>query len=197
MNILAIADEPSKSLWDYYEKDRLKGVDLILSCGDLPSAYLSFLATMHTAPVLYVHGNHDRDYAVKPPEGCECIEDRIFVYKGIRFLGLGGSYFYNNPLHQYTEAQMKKRIARLRLSLLKNRGFDVLLTHAPARGLGDGEDQAHRGFECFLPLLEKYQPSFMVHGHMHLNYSYKLKREQTYQETRIINAYEKTFFQIP
>ena len=59
MRILAIADEESKYLWDYFQKEKLEGIDLILSSGDLNPNYLSFLATFTTAPVLYVRGNHD------------------------------------------------------------------------------------------------------------------------------------------
>ena len=64
MKILAIADEESKYLWDYFEKSKLEGIDLIISCGDLDPRYLSFLATFTSAPVLYVHGNHDDKYAL-------------------------------------------------------------------------------------------------------------------------------------
>lgn len=62
MRILAIADEESKYLWDYFQKEKLEGIDLILSSGDLNPNYLSFLATFTTAPVLYVRGNHDDRY---------------------------------------------------------------------------------------------------------------------------------------
>ena len=41
MKILAIADEESKYLWDFYEKGKLDGIDLIISCGDLDPNYLS------------------------------------------------------------------------------------------------------------------------------------------------------------
>ena len=34
MRILAIADEESKYLWDYFQKEKLEGIDLILSSGD-------------------------------------------------------------------------------------------------------------------------------------------------------------------
>ena len=36
MKILAISDVPSKALWDYGTREHLEGIDLILSCGDLP-----------------------------------------------------------------------------------------------------------------------------------------------------------------
>lgn len=63
MKILVIADVESKYLWDYFEKSKVEGIDLIISCGDLDPRYLSFLVTLANAPVLYVHGNHDKKYA--------------------------------------------------------------------------------------------------------------------------------------
>ena len=90
MKILTISDEECPALWDYYVPGRLADYQLILSCGDLKSNYLSFLVTMARCPVLYVHGNHDAHYSQNPPEGCDCIDDRIVVYNGLRILGLGG-----------------------------------------------------------------------------------------------------------
>ena len=52
---MVIADEESKYLWDFFDKSKLEGVDLIISCGDLNPNYLSFLTTFAAAPVLYVH----------------------------------------------------------------------------------------------------------------------------------------------
>lgn len=46
MKILVLADVESKYLWDYFEKEKLDGIDLILSCGDLRAEYLSFLASV-------------------------------------------------------------------------------------------------------------------------------------------------------
>ena len=69
MKILLVSDQENPALWDYYMPGKLDGIDLILSCGDLDAEYLSFLVTMGRAPVLYVHGNHDGSYDVKPPEG--------------------------------------------------------------------------------------------------------------------------------
>lgn len=42
MKILLLADVESKYLWDYFEKEKLDGIDLIISCGDLKAEYLSF-----------------------------------------------------------------------------------------------------------------------------------------------------------
>ena len=103
MKILLLADEPVPALWEHLDRRRLEGVDLVLSCGDLPAAYLSFLTCFTHAPILYVHGNHDGKYEKDPPEGCVCIEDRIYMHDGVRILGLGGSMHYNRGPHQYTD----------------------------------------------------------------------------------------------
>ena len=86
MNIMIFADQESKLLYEYYDPERMKDIDLIISCGDLPPEYLTFFATLCHAPLLYVKGNHDGKYE-QPPEGCICIEDNIYVYKGVRILG--------------------------------------------------------------------------------------------------------------
>ena len=91
MKILTVSDEECAALWDNYVPGRLKEYDLILSCGDLNARYLSFLVTMARCPLLYVHGNHDTNYRQVPPEGCDCIDDHIVTYNGVRILGLGGA----------------------------------------------------------------------------------------------------------
>lgn len=194
MRILAIADEESKYLWDYYEKGKLDGIDLIISCGDLDPRYLSFLATFTTAPVIYVHGNHDENYKDIPPDGCVCIDDKLFVYKGVRILGLGGSMRYRNGEYQYTEWDMRRRVGKLWTKLLWHGGFDILVTHAPAYQLNDGRDLPHQGFRTFLWLLEKYKPRFFLHGHVHMSYGRKHKRYDKYQSTHVINAFERCVF---
>lgn len=194
MNILVVGDEECKSLWDYYDETRLQGVDLILSSGDLSPHYLSFLVTMGKAPVLYVHGNHDDRYETTPPEGCICIEDQIYVYEGIRILGLGGSMRYKPGVNQYTEKEMQKRVRKLRFQLRRKKGFDILLTHAPALGLNDGDDLPHRGFGCFNALMDKYQPKYFIHGHVHITYGLKHKRLDLHGKTQVINAYERFQF---
>ena len=40
MKLLVIADDADAGLWDHFSKDKLAGVDAILSCGDLPADYL-------------------------------------------------------------------------------------------------------------------------------------------------------------
>lgn len=195
MKILVIGDKESKYLWDYFEKSKLEGIDLIISCGDLNPNYLSFLATFTSAPVLYVHGNHDEKYDRYPPEGCICIENDIYVYKNIRILGLGGSMKYKDGKHQYTERDMRRRVMKMFLKILKNKGFDILVTHAPAFEINDGADLPHMGFKVFRELIDKYSPKYFLHGHVHMNYGRKHIRCDKYNDTNIINAYERYLFE--
>ena len=195
MRILVIADEESSYLWDHFDKSKLEGVDLIISCGDLHPHYLSFLATFTSAPVVYVHGNHDAKYEQVPPEGCTCIDDTIFTYNGIRILGLGGSMRYRPGPHQYTEKEMRKRVKKLRFKLFFHRGFDILVTHAPAYQLNDGRDLPHQGFKTFIDLIEKYHPKYFLHGHVHMSYGRDHKRFDIYQNTQVNNGYERFIFE--
>ena len=198
MNILVLADHESKILYDFYNPERLKDIDLIISCGDLEPEYLTFFATLCPVPLLYVRGNHDGRYRQRPPEGCICIEDDIYVYKGVRFLGLGGSMQYiPGAENQYTERQMRWRVRKLFWKLRKHKGFDILVTHAPASQINDMEDLPHRGFQAFRTLMETYKPKYFLHGHVHANYGGAFKRRDSYCETTVINASDFYALQYP
>jgi predicted phosphodiesterase len=197
VKILTVSDEECPFLWDYYVPGRLDGYDLILSCGDLSSKYLSFLVTMAKCPVLYVHGNHDTGYRNNPPEGCDCIDDALVVYNGIRILGLGGCRKYHPGAHQYTEKQMRRRILRMMWQIRKLGGVDIVVTHAPPEGLGDDDDPAHWGFAAFREFLDKYHPAYFVHGHVHMTYGHNMPRVRDYNGTTLINAYERYTLELP
>ena len=191
MKILAIADVESKALWDYFDKTRLEGVDLIISAGDLNPHYLSFLATFTKAPVLYIHGNHDERYEKTPPDGCICIEDQVYNFRGVRIAGLGGCMRYKPGPNMYTEKEMHRKAAKLKWRIRKAKGIDILVTHAPAFELNDGDDMPHRGFKSFLELMDRYHPALFIHGHVHANYGGNYRRESSYGQTRVVNAYER------
>ena len=190
MRILAVSDVPAKKFYDYYTPGALDGYELILACGDLRRTYLEFLVTMAHCPVIYVRGNHDDGFLTAPPEGCTCAEDQIIVHNGVRILGLGGSYRYRPGECMYTERQMARRIRRLAWQLHRHKGFDILLTHAPIRGLNDFDTLSHRGFMCFGPLLDKYKPRYHVHGHIHRTYGHDIPQIDHYGDTTVVNAFE-------
>lgn len=188
MKILLVSDEESSYIWDFFQPEKFKDIDLIISCGDLDAKYLSFLVTMIKAPLFYVPGNHDIKYINEPPEGCENIDGNLIKFKNLRILGLGGSHKYSRASCQYSEKEMEIRILKLQPKLLLNKGFDILVTHAPAFEIGDENDDCHRGFKCFNKLMDKHSPSFFFHGHVHLNYG-KKSRFNEHKKTKIINAY--------
>jgi hypothetical protein len=184
--ILAVADEESSLAYGGSFAEMQP--DLIVACGDLPFDYLEYLVTTLNKPLVYVLGNHDpaliaawqppvpwtygfEDKVVRP-EGCISVEGSVKEVAGLRIAGLGGSFRYSNGPNQYTEGQMRCRCARLaaKSRLLRRRGdrpIDVLVTHAPPFGLGDGEDVAHRGFASFHRLVTVTCPRILVHGHIH------------------------------
>ena len=188
MKILIVSDIESNYIWDFFDKANFKGVECVISCGDLKSSYLCFLVTMLAVPVFYVHGNHDKHYLTAPPEGCDCIEDKVVTFRGIRIAGLGGSIQYKPGPFQYSEDKMNKRVKKL---IKSAKGpIDIFVSHSPTAGLGDApESHCHRGFECFYSIYDCLKPKYHFYGHNHMTYSVKSKRIQNYHDTTLINGY--------
>ena len=212
MNILCVADTTQSLAFSSNVKEIYKGTDLILSCGDMPVESYDYLSTMLRRDVFYVYGNHnlstfkaemDKEFMHYKKFENEytkkfygfLIDGKCLVHKrtGLIIAGLGGSMRYNTGDSQYTESQMKWRIRRLVPTLLRNkrkygRYLDILVTHAPPRGIGDGVDQCHKGFECFLSFMDKYKPKYLCHGHIHLD-DQNSPRVTQYKDTKVINVF--------
>jgi len=195
VKVLLVSDVEDSYIWDHFDYERFKEIEIVISCGDLKADYLEYLADMIKAPVFYVNGNHDSAYLEKPPAGCIAIDDKIIVYKNIRILGLGGSIDYNKGPFQYSQKAMQKRVSKLKVCLWRNKGFDILVTHAPAKGMGDGKDICHQGFVAFIDLLNKYAPKYFFYGHQHLDYG-KNERKMIYNTTTLINAFKYHIIEI-
>lgn len=186
--MLAVADEVSDALWG--PRAAALHPDLVLAAGDLPWDYLEFLASATDAPVLFVPGNHDEalprvrahrsgqflraGMPTDPPRpaGCRTVDDVVVDVAGLRIAGLGGCVRYRPGPNQYSQREYHRRAARLlrRVGRLRRRSpgdVDVLLTHAPPLGLGDGDDGPHVGVEALHPLLERLAPRWHLHGHIH------------------------------
>ncbi|GAB39200.1 metallophosphoesterase family protein [Gordonia sputi] len=183
VRVLAVADEVVDSLT--FGVGIEGKPDLILGAGDLPFDYLDSLMMLCDAPCVFVPGNHDPDLsgyrqsrtgwvraglpARDPgPLGAINADGRTVEAAGLRISGLGGSIRYNGGPNQYTEAQQRWRSWRVRIGAhLRRRRPDIVLTHSPARGVGDGDDAPHRGFECLNGLVSDLHPALLVHGHVH------------------------------
>ncbi|MBQ9115767.1 MAG: metallophosphoesterase family protein [Clostridia bacterium] len=191
MRILAVADEESAVIREYWKENGYNDVDLIVSCGDLSGEYLEDIAKNLGCPLLYVKGNHDA--MLGKPRGAECIDCSIMEINGIRICGFSSIDRWGRVL---SEHRMRRKTERMRRRIVKTGGIDVLVTHHPILGVGDGDDKFHRGYEAFRELVDAVKPRFVLYGHVHLSYKAGAKRVIEYGETTVINAYEKTFIEI-
>jgi hypothetical protein len=186
--VLAVSDEVDNAL--YADVGPVHDVRLVVACGDLPFDYLDYLMNALDAPLVFVPGNHDPDVSgyrtsrtglmlkaglpARPPwpAGAVNAERAVVDVAGLRIAGLGGCLRYSDGPNQYTQRQQAQRArslarrARWRAAR-DGRGVDVLLTHAPPRGVGDREDRAHQGFEALNRLAGQLQPLLLLHGHIH------------------------------
>ncbi|GHV77352.1 metallophosphoesterase [Spirochaetia bacterium] len=192
MKILCISDQIDPLVYSSSIRERFKGIDLILSAGDLPLDYLDFVISSLNRPLLFVFGNHDPEDLTRG-YGAIHVGSRVIIEEGVIVAGLGGSIRYNQGDNQYTDFQMYLEICKLIPALLFNRLFrgrflDVLLTHAAPEGIHDKPDPCHRGFKAFLWFMRTFHPKYLIHGHIHL-YDFSEVRKSVYQKTQVINAY--------
>ncbi len=195
MRVLAISDIIVETLYSPAVREIARDAEMVISCGDLPSAYLEYIVTMLDKPLYYVMGNHGaRGGAREQPEGCVNLDERVVNHNGLLLAGLEGSMRYNDaPRYQYTERAMRLKIFRLARKLWLNRlrygrYLDVLVAHSPPFGIHDGADSAHRGFKTFLNFIDRYHPDYLLHGHIHL-YDNRATRQAVRGHTLIVNVY--------
>ncbi len=188
MKILVVSDKEVPSLRDELEHPALKGLDFIISCGDLRASYLNKLTEKAKVPLFYVAGNHDTHYHHDKPNGTN-IDTKIVEINGLRIIGFQGSMRYNNKPLQYTEAQMKRRVFSMKYKLFFNSKIDIVVTHAPPAGIYSADDLCHQGFVAYRRFIEKYNPQYFLHGHFHMDYNPRLnRRENILGKTKIINC---------
>lgn len=205
LSLLAISDVEEELLYGEEARAHFGKVDLVVSCGDLPSSYLDYVGSTLVAPVVGVRGNHYVAPEVLDDEGrpeskrrrhepaMDDLHARVVSERGLLIAGLEGSRWYNGGPCQYSEEAMRVQVSRLVPSLLLNRArygrfLDVLVTHAPPRRIHDQEDLCHQGFEAFRWLLRTFRPRYHLHGHCHV-YDRTAPRETVYHETTVLNVY--------
>lgn len=200
MKILCVADTAMTQMENAaHLRRRYHDVELILSSGDMPAGYLEFITSVLNVPLFYVRGNHDEGYVERPPGG-ENLHNRIITYGGLTFTGLEGSMRYNNGLIQYTEGEMTRLVLGMYPKLRYRRskyghGVDVLVTHAPPKGIHDADDLTHKGFKAFLKFMDWYHPRYLVHGHVH-TYDRRTVVETQYGDTTVLNINPVTLIEV-
>lgn len=201
MKILAVSDRVLDKLYSPQAGQLFPNVDLLVGCGDLPYYYLDFLTSALDAPLVYVHGNHDKtkqygaDGGVwKGVRGGVNIHGRVMQVKGLLIAGLEGSMRYKaHSDFMYTESEMRLAIAQMAPRLLWNRrrygrALDILVTHSPPFGIHDQPDLPHTGFKVFLSFLKMFRPRYLLHGHIHV-YRQDTVTTTRYEDTTIMNVY--------
>jgi Icc-related predicted phosphoesterase len=196
LRILTVSDYEDNALTQMVEAKTLGPVDLIVSCGDLAPEYLSFLRDRLDTPLFYVKGNHDIRYTLSNPMGCENIHARLVRFKTLHILGLEGSIWYNGGVNQYTDKEMEKIIFSMWFSFWRKKGVHMVVTHAPPRHIHDAEDRCHMGFESFVKLIDKKNPDFFIHGHIHKDFKTPAERITTVNTTQVINTCGYTILEV-
>ena len=198
MRILAVSDVEDEALAGSHAT-KVGTIDLVIGCGDLSYEYLDYLATTLEAPLRAVHGNHD-----VPPENLDDKEigvwwrgidlnARAVQINGVLIGGLEGSPRYSDGPYQPEELDVWIAILRMVPSLIANRirrgrFLDVLVKHAPPRGIHDQGDKAHRGFGAVRTFLRLFQPRYHLHGHVHV-YDRRTATTTQFGRTTVMNAY--------
>lgn len=198
MRILAVSDVEDEAVAASLP-GRAGSIDLVLGCGDMTYDYLDFVATAVAAPLRAVHGNHDvpleelDDPAIRVWWDSIDLHARVASIDGVLIGGLQGSPRYNNGPFQADESDMWLAILRMLPALVANRVrrgrfIDVLVTHAPPRGIHDLQDPAHRGFAALRTFLRWFRPRYHLHGHTHV-YDSRTVTETQFGHTTVLNAY--------
>jgi hypothetical protein len=156
VRLLALADEPPAV--DPARLALANDVDAVVILGDLSADSIASLADLEI-PVLGVHGNHD-DEDEFAAFGVQDLHLSRAQLEGWSFTGFEGCVRYREGApHQYTQAEAAELARRLPAA-------DVLLCHAPPRGVNDHpDDPAHLGFQALRAWVLHHEPAYLLHGH--------------------------------
>jgi Icc-related predicted phosphoesterase len=206
MRILAVSDVEDEAVVASVAS-KVGTIDLVIGCGDLDYDYLDYVGTALGVPLRAVHGNHD-----VPPESRDDpavdvwwrgidLNGRVVSVDGLLIAGLEGSPRYSSGPYQHAESEIWLSILRMAPSLLINRlrrgrFLDVLVTHAPPRGIHEGTDPAHRGFVAVRTFLRWFHPRYHLHGHTHV-YDRRTQTTTQFGRTTVMNAFGARTVDIP
>ncbi|MBA3530771.1 MAG: metallophosphoesterase [Ardenticatenales bacterium] len=199
MKALVISDKVIEGLYSPAVRQRFAEVELVISCGDLPYYYLEYLISTLDKPLFSVRGNHASvvEYGSHgertEPWGAIDLDQSVVECNGLILAGFEGSMRYNEGPFQYSDQEMRWRVAQMLPQLFLNRALrgrylDVLVTHAPPRGVQDQPDRCHTGFQVFRWFLQRFEPRYMLHGHIHV-YHPNIVTRSLFHKTEVINCY--------
>ena len=201
MQLLTVSDKEEPTIYSRSIKQKFGDVDLAISCGDLPYYYIEYIISSLDIPLYYVLGNHAKEveYGCSTPRefpwGAVNLHKKVIrdPKTGLLLAGIEGSLLYNEGEHQYTQSEMWGMVSQLVPTLLWNkvhygRYLDIFVTHAPPWRIHDEDDPAHQGAKAFNWLIKTFQPTYHIHGHIHV-YSPFTKTETKVGNTLVMNTY--------
>ncbi len=201
MKILAISDIELGFIYNPQIAERFNDIDMVISCGDLPYYYLEFIISTLNVPLYFVRGNHSSQVEASSsgsdrtsPWGAIDLNKKVICDDtSVLLAGIEGSLRYNFGPHQYTQEQMWRKVLLLVPSLFYNkirygRYLDVFVTHAPPYKIHDMDDLPHRGIKAFRWLVQVFQPTLHLHGHIHI-YRHSAVYSTQINQSTVINAY--------
>lgn len=200
LHILGLSDIEIGFIYSPMVAERFQNIDLIISCGDLPYYYLEYIVSMLNVPMYYVRGNHASVVEVTTagdrtsPWGAIDLHQRVVEDEtGILLAGLEGSLQYNLGAYQYSQSQYWFKVFRLVPKLIINklrfgRYLDIFVSHAPPWHIHDESDRPHQGIKAFNWLIDVFQPTYALHGHIHLYRNDAVTVTQV-KQTRVVNVF--------
>ena len=201
MKLLTVSDKECTRVYSSRIKERFHDVDLAIGCGDLSYYYLEYIISSLDVPLYFVRGNHAKpvEYGCygsrEAPWGAVNLHKKVIRDKdtGLILSGIQGSLRYNDGDYQYTQGEMWVMVMQLLPSLIYNkirygRYLDIFVTHAPPWGIHDCDDPTHRGVKAFRWFIKTFQPTYHLHGHVHV-YSPLTVTKSKLGKTRVINSY--------
>jgi uncharacterized protein len=202
MEILAVSDWIDPLIYSERMKERMKDVDLVISCGDISMSYLDFIMSELNKQVYFVVGNHVGKskikrtfvggYKLEAPECFKNLHLKCYNHEGLLISGFQGCIWYNGGPFQYRQFSVYLGLLKLLPRLIYNkirykRFIDVFVTHASPYGVGDQIDPCHVGLKAFNLFIKLFRPKLFLHGHIHIM-DRNQDRVTEYHGTKVINC---------
>ena len=169
IRLLAVSDEIDPSLWGHLDREALASLDLLVSTGDLPPDYLSYLEGSLRVPFVFVMGNHDLDDAWAREAG------RLLPWRksgahlteaaGVAIALLdwpGGDKIRTRSQDWIAWRQVLGLWLAVRIGA---RRPEIVVSHVAPDQVLDPRDVYHRSFAAYRWLARRLRPALWLHGH--------------------------------
>jgi len=200
VNVLSISDAVIPFIYSPEIRENIRGVEMVIACGDLPYYYPEFIIKKLHVPLYFVRGNHDQEIEYdadgqrNAPRGGVDLHGRIVHANEIILAGVEGCIRYNHwGSFQYTQSEMWTHVFHLVPGLMLNRlqhgrYLDIFVTHAAPWGIHDKPDWTHQGVKAFNWLIKIFKPKYHFHGHNHV-YDTETTVQTQVGDTLVMNTY--------